>query len=212
MKINKERGIYPFIDRLFESAFVFNANQFLLDGGKARQIKRFLKDVPFSSVVDIGCGPGNWAVISRGRYLGIDTSPSFIESCQRRYAGDPQKEFVLSDATRLNVKEPFDLAMLISVLHHLSEEEMVRVLEWAARSARFFFVLDLYPNPSNPISSFLYAMDRGNYIREPAEQERILTTGNHFRIIEKSDYFSPPRLYRHTLYLLERTNETTTHD
>ncbi len=205
MQINKTRGIYPYIDRLFESAWVFNANQILLDGGKARQIKRFLADVPYSSVVDIGCGPGNWAVVARGKYLGVDTSPSFIQASRRRYADDPDKTFELTDATRLVVNEPFDLAMLISVLHHLSEDEMDRVMDWVARSARYFFILDLYPNPKNPVSKFLYAMDRGNFIREPHEQERILTKGGQFRILKKSDYYSPPRLYRHTLYLLEST-------
>jgi SAM-dependent methyltransferase len=203
MKINKDAGVYPYIDRLFESAWVFNANQILLDGGKAHQIRRFLDDVSYSSVVDIGCGPGNWAIVSRGRYLGVDTSPSFIETCRKRYANDSDKTFELVDATTLDVQEPFDLGMLISVLHHLSEEEVDRVLAWAARSTRYFFVLDLYPNPKNPVSRFLYAMDRGNFIRAPDEQERILTKGGLFRVVKKSEYFSPPRLYRHTLFLLE---------
>jgi len=201
--IDKSRGVYPYIDRLFESAFVFNANQILLDGGKTKQISRFLSGLEFESIVDIGCGPGNWAKIAKGQYVGIDTSPSFIRSCKKRYAGDPEKRFIQADATEIDLGEPFDLAILISVLHHLSEEEVRRVCRWVASSARYFFVLDLYPNPGNPVSRFLYAMDRGNYIREPLEQESLLTRDDLFRIVQKETYYCPNRLYRHTLFLLE---------
>lgn len=201
--VDKSRGLYPYIDRLFESAFVFNANQFLLDGGKTRQIKRFLSGLEFDSIVDIGCGPGNWAKIARGQYVGIDTSPSFIKTCIKRYSGDPRKRFIQADAAGITLGQTFDLAMLISVLHHLSDNEASRVCHWVALSTKYFFVLDLYPNPRNPVSRFLYAMDRGNFIREPREQERLLTKDNLFRVIRKEDYYCPNRFYRHTLYLLE---------
>ena len=57
--MEKSSEIYRFIDRLFENSLVFNLNQVILDGGKTRQIRRFLADVPYRSVVDIGCGTGN---------------------------------------------------------------------------------------------------------------------------------------------------------
>jgi SAM-dependent methyltransferase len=203
LSINKEGSLYGHIDRLFESAFVFNANQILLDGGKTRQIKRFLRDLEFETVVDIGCGPGNWAKVAPGDYLGVDTSPSFIETCERRYRKDPRKRFIRADATTLDVHDPFDLAMLISVLHHLSDEQVLRLCRWVAASADYFFVLDLYPNPRNPVSRFLYAMDRGNFIREPGEQEALINRDGLFEVVRKNDYFCPNRFYRHTLFLLK---------
>ncbi len=202
-RIDKSRGLYPYIDRLFESAFIFNANQILLDGGKTKQIRRFLSGLEFESMVDIGCGPGNWAALAKGEYVGIDTSASFIRTCKKRYAADVKKTFIEADATTIDLGRAFDLAILISVLHHLSDEEAIRVCHWVARSARYFFVLDLYPNPRNPVSQFLYAMDRGNFIREPQEQENLLTRDQLFRIVRKEDYYCPNRFYRHTLFLLE---------
>lgn len=115
--MEKSSQIYRLIDRLFENALIFNLNQIILDGGKNRQIKRFLADIPYQSMVDIGCGTGNWAALADGKYLGVDTSPSFIASCKKRYKSDPRKEFLLADATSLALSEPFDLAILVSVLH-----------------------------------------------------------------------------------------------
>lgn len=206
--MNKSSEMYRFIDRLFENALVFNLNQIILDGGKKRQIERFLAGVPYQSVVDIGCGTGNWATLADDKYLGVDTSPSFIASCKKRYKSDPRKEFLLADATSLALSEPFDLAILVSVLHHLSDTEVEHLAKWVAQHARYFFVLDLYPNPGNPISEWLYRMDRGNYIREPGVQQELLLKGGQFRLIKQDGYFAPTKLYRHILFLLESLIET----
>jgi len=203
--IDKKRGVYPIIDRLFESPWVFNANQILLDGGKGRQIERFLRDLPFKSMVDIGCGPGNWARLARGPYTGIDTSESFIRACRQRYDGDVEKQFIHADATSLSLESTCDLAIMISVLHHLSDREALKIVDWASKSAEYFFVLDLYPNDRNPASAFLYAMDRGNHIRPPEEQKELLLSTGAFSLEQESDYYSPTWLYRHTMFLLKRT-------
>lgn len=201
--MNKAGTLYRIIYQLFEHPLVFNLNQMILDGGKQRQIRRFLADAPFESSIDIGCGTGNWAKLGRARYLGVDSSPSFIAACQRRYAGDPGKRFVQADVSKLTLSEPYDLSMLISVLHHLSDDEARRLCEWVARNTRYFFVLDLYPVPWNPLSRWLYRMDRGEYIREPGQQQRLLMEGGRFRLLKQGSYFCPNGLYRHTLFLFE---------
>ncbi len=203
--MEKTGRTYSAIDQLFEHPVVFNAYQALVDGGKERAIRRFLAGREFGSVIDIGCGTGNWARLFDADYLGVDTSPSFIEGCRRRYAGDSRKQFVQADASTLGPDRHFDLAMMISVLHHLADGEVAELLGWLADVADQLFVLDLYPVPGNPISRWLYRMDRGNCIREPEQQRDLLTAGGRFRVVEQSDYYCPNRLYRHTLFLLEST-------
>ena len=201
--MDKSAPLYRRIYRLYEQPWLFNLNQTLLDGGKARQIHRFLADVPYRSVVDVGCGTGNWVRLARGPYLGIDTSPSFIEACRRRHAGRSDTRFLEADATTVDLDERFDLAMLISVLHHLSDDEAVRLLGWMARQARYVFVLDLYPIPANPLARWLYAHDRGDYIRSPEAQRALLLHDDRLTSVKEDDYYAPTRLYRHTLFLLE---------
>lgn len=185
----------------FERPWVFNAYQALVDGGKRRQIRRFLADVPYASVVDIGCGTGNWAAVAKGNYLGVDLSPSFVAACRARYAGDPSKTFLQADVAALDLPERYDLAQLISVLHHLSDDEVRRLLAWVARSTRFFFVLDLYPMPWHPVARVLYALDRGDHIRTPEAQKRLILENPAFRLVKEKSYFAPTGLYRHTLFL-----------
>ena len=195
--------LYQKIHDLFEQPFVFNAYQSVVDGGKGRQIQKFLRGLPYSSVVDIGCGTGNWSQVSDAAYLGIDTSASFIAGCKKRYADDPTKRFIQADAASLDTTERFDLGMLISVLHHLSDDQIERLLSWLQHTVRYFFVLDLYPIDRNPLSKWLYQMDRGSFIRQPHVQVELLTSRDRFRLVKQGDYFAPTGLYRHTLLLLE---------
>lgn len=206
--MDKSSALYRRVYDLFERPVVFNAYQAIVDGGKGRQIRRFLRDVPYESVIDIGCGTGNWAKLVDVPYLGIDASPSFVAGCKRRFAGDSSKRFLQTDAATLAIDEQFDLAMLISVLHHLSDEEVERLLAWLAGCAKQFFVLDLYPVKRNFVSRWLYRMDRGDYIREPDAQRSLLERGGHFRVVKSDDYYCPNGLYRHTLFLLRRDSRS----
>jgi len=191
------------LDRLFEHPAVFNAYQALVDGGKMRQIRRFLAGLPFRSILDIGCGTGNWSHLAADGYLGVDSSPAFIEAARERYKGDPNKRFLLADASELELVQSYDLCLMISVLHHLSDAKVRAVLERVSTRCRNLFVLDLYPIPWNPASRALYALDRGDYIRSPQEQQRLLEEADGLRLRKAGSYFSPTFLYRHTLFLLE---------
>src|SRR5437899_11003556 len=155
MNIKSSRW-YHWFHGLVEQPWVYNSIQSIVDGGKGRQIKRFLAEVPYRSMIDIGCGTGNWAVFARGAYLGVDSSASFIERCRKRYRNYPERIFSEADVTTLEVEKRYDLAILVSVLHHLSADEALRLIDWVARSARYFFVLDLYPVSWNLVSRWLY--------------------------------------------------------
>lgn len=199
--IHKHTAFLDKVHRLFDHPFVFNAWQAVGDSGKGRQIRRFLREVSVSSVLDVGCGTGNWASVTDGRYLGVDISSEFIAAARDRYRDDPQKEFRHLDATVEDVPGHFDLMQLISVLHHLSDDQVRRLIGRVAPRIDYLFVLDLYPVPWNPISRFLYRADRGDHIRTPAEQKRLIESSADLRLVREDDYFAPPGLYRHTLLL-----------
>lgn len=203
--MNKTSRPYRRIYEFFERPWVFDLYQATVNPGKAGQIRRFLQGLEFESMVDIGCGPGKYAGMARGKYLGIDSSPSFIATCQQRYRDDQTKQFVQADATTLTLSERYDLAFLNSVLHHLTDDEATKLVAWVARSARYLFILDLYPIPWNPISRWLYAMDRGNYVREVAEQKALILRHPAMRLVKEGDAFCVNGLYRHTLFLFEST-------
>jgi SAM-dependent methyltransferase len=199
-------SLYRRIYHLFDHPAVFNAYQVLVDGGKERRIRRFLKDTAYETVVDVGCGTGNWAITARGRYLGVDVSREFVQAARERYAEDPSKQFLELDPTSSEVPGEYDLAQMVSVLHHLSDDQVARLLERIVPHTRYLFILDLYPISWNPVARFLYAADRGDYIREPAEQKRLISRHPDLKLVREDDYFAPTGVYRHTLMLFENSS------
>jgi SAM-dependent methyltransferase len=183
--------------------WLFDLNQVVLDGGKERHIVRFLDGVPRDHVVDVGCGTGVWSRLAKASYLGIDSSPSFIAGCEKRFRDDPSKAFVRADAASIRPERHFELAILISVLHHLDTDEVTRLLAWVSRSADRLFVLDLYPNDRNPLARRLYAIDRGNFVRQPEAQQALIESGGMMRVVKTGSFYSWNRIYRHTMFLAE---------
>ena len=99
-------------------------------------------------LLDIGCGSGRVAErLDREKlavdYLGVDVTPSFVESARRRAAGlaRVRAEFQLLDITRQGWTEslvarfdPFDVALAAAVLHHIPGFELRCAVLGAVRS------------------------------------------------------------------------------
>jgi SAM-dependent methyltransferase len=88
------------------------------------------------SVLDIGCGIGQYARITEGDYLGIDVDCRYVRYARKR-RGNDRHTFECVDAVELAVEERrFDLALVVDVLHHLSDDDSVAVLAAAGRLAQ----------------------------------------------------------------------------
>jgi SAM-dependent methyltransferase len=201
--MNKTSRAYRRVFEALEHPWVYNLNQVFFGAGKKRHVTGFLRGLEYHSVLDIGCGPGEYVELARGPYLGIDTSASYIASCRRRFGNDPTKQFVHADATTITVPMRYDLALLNSVLHHLTDEETERLVAWVAHSARYLFILDLYPVPWNPLSRWFYSMDRGDYLRDVADQKALILRHPAMRLVKEGAKWSPNCIYRHSLFLFE---------
>lgn len=203
--MDKSSRLYQHVFEALEHSWVYKLNQVFLGAGKRGHILGFLHGLEYQSVLDIGCGPGEYAELAHGPYLGIDTSESFIQSCRKRFAHDPTKVFVHADATTVRVPGRYDLALLNSVMHHLTDEEMVRLVAWVARSARYLFILDIHPEHWNPVASWIYAMDRGHYVRPVAAQKALILQHPAMRLVKEGSGWCPNLVYRHSLFLFEST-------
>jgi SAM-dependent methyltransferase len=97
-------------------------------GPAHRHLRRLLGEVvaglPYSSVVDVGCGAGDnvplLASADRIRYVGADVS---AEALQRARGRHPEHSFVELDVERGALDERFDLVFSCLVLEHLREDE-----------------------------------------------------------------------------------------
>jgi SAM-dependent methyltransferase len=200
----KQRGeLLTRAHRLLEIPALFELYQVAVDGGKRTPVSRFLEGVPYESVVDLGCGTGAWSYLTKKTYLGLDYSSSFIEGCRRRFRDDGRKRFEMGDLESIELNERFDLALMMSVLHHLSDHQAEAVLESLRGNATRLLVMDLIPMRGNPLSRLLYRLDRGDHIRSVDQQRRVLTGSGDWEVEREDSFYSYNRLYRHTLFLLQ---------
>ena len=127
-----------------------------------------LRDLGFQgteSVLDIGCGTGQHSEITTGRYLGVDLDARYIEFAKKRHPG---KEFLCRDVSQLQLDgEPFDVALMVDIIHHLSDEQARKLLADLARltAKRVYFFEPVTQSPRNVVGRLLTAADRGHFIR-----------------------------------------------
>jgi ubiquinone/menaquinone biosynthesis C-methylase UbiE len=102
--------------------------------------------LPRGEWLDIGCGDGGYALRLLGlgarRVIGVDVEPQRIEDARLRYAGNPQLEFVIGDASSLAVPDDsFDGVLMNEVLEHVDDtralSESWRVLRPGGHLALF---------------------------------------------------------------------------
>jgi ubiquinone/menaquinone biosynthesis C-methylase UbiE len=179
------------LSRVLDNAKVYETFHHIFSGEKTIQLKRFLDakagDVPLK-VLDLGCGPGTSAGLFLDRqrydYLGVDINPSYIARASRRFP----LRFVCSDIAELSaIGETYDLILINSVFHHLTDEQAHHVLG-AARALTSAngecVVLDMVRPErftwATAIQTLLIHMDRGKFCRSISTLHDLIES--HFRI------------------------------
>lgn len=81
-----------------------------------------------SSLLELGCGPGNDIEYLHKNYkvTGSDLSDEFLRRCKNRFNNLP---FIKLDAVLLSTDERFDSIFSNKVLHHLTMDELERSLQ-----------------------------------------------------------------------------------
>lgn len=108
--------------------------------GNTRAILRRVKKSGARSVLDIGCGRGALLEEIRKK-LGLE-----VVGLDLRPAPNSPVPVIAGDATR-DALPKADLAVCVCMVHHLSEDEIVKLIRNVARSCRRFIILDLVRHP-----------------------------------------------------------------
>jgi cyclopropane fatty-acyl-phospholipid synthase-like methyltransferase len=119
-----------------------------------------------ASVLDIGCGSGEYATQCAGPYLGIDLSERYITRAQRRFT-DGTKAFRCVDVTTLwQEQRTFDVVLLVDFLHHLPEDAAVEILQKAGRlGLRQVVSFEPIKDQTNRLGQWIVDNDRGQHMR-----------------------------------------------
>ena len=95
---------------------------------KAEVLNAFVRENSVRSVIEFGCGDGQQLALAEyPQYVGLDVSPTAIELCSRRFAGDPAKSFLFYDGFSPDIPGNIpqaDLTLSLDVVYHLLEDSV----------------------------------------------------------------------------------------
>jgi SAM-dependent methyltransferase len=118
------------------------------------------------SVLDIGCGIGQYARITRGPYLGVDLHERYVRCATRIYRGT-DRQFRCADVTHLwRENKSYNLVLMVDFLHHLSDEAARTILSEAWRlSNRQVISFEPVKQQTNWVGQWIIDHDRGEFMR-----------------------------------------------
>lgn len=175
---------YIFLHSFINRPIFFNSLRYLVTGNQ-KSLKDFvektLKTYRCQSVLDICCGTGDFVQKNKFDYVGIDINPGFIAFAQRKY-GNKKIKFIHGNALNLPFpSKKFDSSLIVSTLHHFSDQEVKILLEEAERvTKKVVIIVDLIPYPSNYLKRFFVMLDQGSFVRKEKEKESLVS--QFFRI------------------------------
>jgi 2-polyprenyl-3-methyl-5-hydroxy-6-metoxy-1,4-benzoquinol methylase len=125
------------------------------------------------SLLDIGCGTGVYANVTRGAYLGIDNNASYIAYAQAQRRG-ANRAFRCMDAAELDAGAEFDVVLMADVLHHLDRKACCELLSRTASLALHRIVcFEPVTDQLSWLGHWFIRHDRGRHVRPRVELHRL---------------------------------------
>jgi SAM-dependent methyltransferase len=156
---------HPLVYLAWQAPFIEDKLRPVFQHNDMRQVRR---------VLDVGCGPGTNAAHFRDvEYLGLDLNAKYIQRARKKYDGD----FHVADVTICTFDRKFDFVLMNSLLHHLDDPGVERLLSAIAAQALSadgrVHIIDLVLPEQRTFAYRMARWDRGRYPRRLAEWKNI---------------------------------------
>ncbi len=172
--------------------------------GIERMVTEIIEPKGGESVLDLGCGAGQIMPFLRARsYIGVDLNPAHVEAAKAKF---PTGDFRAGDAISFveTVPEKFDLITMIGLLHHLDDQQVIRIMHGAKRAlnpgGRVIAFDAGFEKNQNPIAWAMSKMDSGRNVR----------TLEGYLALERQVFSTATGYLRHDLLRVPYTHVITT--
>ena len=139
-------------------------------------------------ILDVGCGPGTNTPLFGPEfdYVGVDLSPEYVKYAKRKHG----RPFFVCDVTQDPLPHgPFDVVLINSLMHHLSDLEVATLLDkvkGVLAPKGQIQIVDLVLPPQLSLARWLAQHDRGDYAR-PGHRWRTLFD-DHLQVEHFSEF------------------------
>lgn len=176
---HRESGLH----RLLEWPVIYRLLQRALgaDRGRRRFVDQYLDLERGMRVLDFGCGPADLVghLPAGIDYLGVDFNPRYVAAARRRWGR--RARFAVGSAGEVAdaaLGGPFDLVLLVALLHHLEDDAAGRVIAQARRilapGGRLVTLDNVFTPSQSRIARYLIERDRGARVRTPEAYVALL--------------------------------------
>jgi SAM-dependent methyltransferase len=160
---------------------------------------------PQDRVFDLGCGTARLVRhLGCERYLGVDVDEAALDRA-RRYAA-PEIRFLAGDVWDDAVRElDPTVVLMIGLVHHVSDADFGRIVGRLRRvgpSVRRLVTFETTFLPGRPLNNLLSRLDRGRFVRRPAEYETLFGASG-LRVLHSEVLPTRLRFARYIGYHLE---------
>lgn len=124
-------------------------------------------DLSGKSVLDIGSGPGAWAVLFKEngaeKVHGIDFAKKMVKKASKKYS--PEITFSVADATNLSefADDSFDIVTASFMLHGVTEDVRETILKEMKRISKQHVIINDYYGKTPAVARFLEYMEKSDY-------------------------------------------------
>tara|TARA_B110000305_G_C19432705_1_gene637119 strand:+ start:1534 stop:2124 length:591 start_codon:yes stop_codon:yes gene_type:complete len=171
------------IKNILNNPLIYKLSQkiFLADAFRKRILKELIVEKNLS-ILDIGCGPGNMIkYLSFNKYFGFDNDIKYISYASKKYK-DCNFFCEIFSKSSINKIDKVDVVMLFGLLHHISNNEALELLEnvklTLKKNSKIVILDPVLIDSQNPIAKFLIKNDRGKFVRTVDEYQEIFKQTN----------------------------------
>ena len=172
----KKNNIY----KLLTNSYFYNFTQFILGATNFRKQYIYnLKIKKNSTILDIGSGTSTILnYLDNPKYYAYDINHSNIEFAKKKFGRKgvfKNKKFTNKEIINL---PKFDYIFLFGVIHHMSNEEVTKLLKMLKRCLKTDGCLcsidGVYLKKQNFLAKYLLKKDRGKHVRTKSEYNKIV--------------------------------------